>query len=239
MSLLNWEKASENLSINEKVVLLSNTLFNIFCNYVPKKIVKCSYRDPPWITKKIKPKLKNRSKITKGYYRKDQDPTIFAELSRISIECTDLIRNAIIADRTDRRVYWTVLNNFLKNIKIPSVSPILIFGETIANIGEKANIFNEFFAFQCTPFENNSKLPSLLMNTDKRLNIFSIKKEGTASIIKSLNPTKAHGFESISVCMIQLCPSVQIFKASLTQGVFPDTWKMVNIIPVHKKRQNI
>ena len=131
------------------------------------------------------------------------------------------------------------MNNFLKNIKIPSVSPILIFGETIANIGGKANIFYEFFAFQCTPFENNSKLPSLLMNTDKRLNIFSIKKEGTASIIKSLNPTKAHGFESISVCMIQLCPSVQIFKSSLTQGVFPDTWKMVNIIPVHKKRQNI
>ena len=41
--------------------------------------------------------------------------------------------------------------------------------------------------------------------------------------------------------MIQLCgdfftfPLVQIFKSSLSQGVFLDTWKMTNIIPVHKK----
>ena len=41
--------------------------------------------------------------------------------------------------------------------------------------------------------------------------------------------------------MIQLCgdsialPLAQIFKTSLSQGVFPDLWKMVNIIPVHKK----
>ena len=32
ISLFNWEKAFENLSINEKVGLLNNTLFNIFCN---------------------------------------------------------------------------------------------------------------------------------------------------------------------------------------------------------------
>ena len=48
---------------------------------------------PPWITKQINPKLKTRSQITKEYYRKYQDPTTFAELSRISRKCTDLIRN--------------------------------------------------------------------------------------------------------------------------------------------------
>ena len=82
------------LSINEKVGLFNNTLPNIFRNYIPNKIVKCSYRNPPSITKQIKSKLKNRSKITKEYYRKGQDPTIFAELSRISRECTNLTRNA-------------------------------------------------------------------------------------------------------------------------------------------------
>ena len=110
---------------------------NKFCNYIPKKIVKCSYRDPPWKTKQIKSKLKNRSKITKEYYQKGQDPTIFAELRRITRECTDLIRNAktsyiqeksnVLNDkRTDPKGYWAVLNNFLNNSKIPSVPPILI-----------------------------------------------------------------------------------------------------------------
>ena len=61
----NWKKAFENLSINEKVDLLDATLLNILRNYIPNKIVKCSYRDSPWLTKLIKSKLKEMSKITK------------------------------------------------------------------------------------------------------------------------------------------------------------------------------
>ena len=49
ISLFNWEKTIENISINEKIGLLNNTLLNIFHYYIPKKIVKGSYRDPPWI----------------------------------------------------------------------------------------------------------------------------------------------------------------------------------------------
>ena len=74
ISIFNYEKVFANISINEKVGLLKNTLLNIFRNYIPNKIVKCNYRDPPWITKQIKSKLKNRSIITK-------DPTIFGKLS--------------------------------------------------------------------------------------------------------------------------------------------------------------
>ena len=84
--------------------------------------------------------------------------------------------NVLNEKRTDPKVYWTVLNSFLNNIKIPAVPPILVSGEKIADIVVKANIFNEFFASQCTPFENNNKLPSLLMNTDICLNTVSLRK---------------------------------------------------------------
>ena len=82
--------------MNEKVDLLNATLLNIFSNYIPNKIVKCSYRDPPWLTKLIKSKLKERSKIKKQFSRKDQDPTVFTELNKISSECSHLIINAKI-----------------------------------------------------------------------------------------------------------------------------------------------
>ena len=117
-----------------------------------------------------------------------------------------------------QKSYWVVLNNFLNNTKIPSVPPIPISGETITNIVEKVNIFNEFFASQCTSLENNSKLPLLLINTDKLLNTVSIKKDYITSIIKLLNPTEAQGFDNIFIHMIQLCgdsitlPLVQILK---------------------------
>ena len=61
------------------------------------------------------------------------------------------------------------------------------------------------------------------------------------SIIKSLNPTKAHRFDTNSIRMTQLrvdsipLPLAQIIKSALSQSVFPDGWKMANIIPVCKK----
>ena len=64
--LLIWEKAFENLSINEKVNLLNNTLFNIFCKYIPNKLVNCSYRNSLWITKQIKSKLRKDQKSIIG-----------------------------------------------------------------------------------------------------------------------------------------------------------------------------
>ena len=72
--------------------------------------------------------------------------------------------------RTYPKVYWTVSNNFLHNIKIPSVPPVFIYGETITNIVGEVNILNDFFCFPVYfSMENSSKLPSLLMT---RLNSF-------------------------------------------------------------------
>ena len=67
--------------------------------------------------------------------------------------------NALNDKNTDPKVYWIILNIILHNIKIPSITPILACGKTITNIVEKANLFNNFFASQCTPLENTRKLP--------------------------------------------------------------------------------
>ena len=62
-----------------------------------------------------------------------------------------------------------------------------------------------------------------------------------SKIIKNLNPNKAHGHDNISVKMIQMCgdtiipPLTLIFDSAIKSGLFPDSWKKGNIIPVHKK----
>ena len=72
ISNFNWNKAFENLAIDEKVALLNQTLLNIFRNYIPNKKIKCDYRQPPWMTNKAKNLLKERSKLTKYFYRNGQ-----------------------------------------------------------------------------------------------------------------------------------------------------------------------
>ena len=47
ISNFDWNKAFENLSVDEKVYFLNKTLLNIFRNYISNKKNKCEYRQPP------------------------------------------------------------------------------------------------------------------------------------------------------------------------------------------------
>ena len=70
VSNFNWNRAFENLSVDEKVEPLNETLLNIFWNCIPNKKIKCDYCRPPWMTDNIKKSLKQRSKLTKIFYKK-------------------------------------------------------------------------------------------------------------------------------------------------------------------------
>ena len=72
VSNFNWNRTFENLSVDEKIELLNETLLNIFWNYIPNKKIKCDYRQPPWMTDNIKKSLKQRSKLTKIFYKNGQ-----------------------------------------------------------------------------------------------------------------------------------------------------------------------
>ena len=70
ISNFDWNKAFENLSIDEKVDFLNKTLLNIFRNYIPHKNIKCDYQQPPWMTDNIKKSLKERCKLTIFFLQK-------------------------------------------------------------------------------------------------------------------------------------------------------------------------
>ena len=70
ISNFDWNRAFENLSVDEKVYFLNKTFFllNSFRNYIPNKKIKCDYGQPPWMTDNIK----ERCKLTKSFYKNGQ-----------------------------------------------------------------------------------------------------------------------------------------------------------------------
>ena len=58
------------------------------------------------------------------------------------------------------KAYWSILKTFCNSKKILVISPLLIDDKFVTDMKAKANIFNKFFAEQCTPLKNESKLPS-------------------------------------------------------------------------------
>ena len=91
------------------------------------------------------------------------------------------------------KTYWSIINKLLSNKKVPIIPPILVNGELVSDFKQKANIFNNHFAFLCTPIKNGSKLPNFSYKTEKRLTSFDIKDDDIILIRGNLNVNKAHG----------------------------------------------
>ena len=112
----------------------------------------------------------------------------------------------------------------------------------VTDIQKKANVFNKFFAEQCTPLDTNSSLPvNQLFLTQSRLTSLDLDDDELLKIIRALNINKAHVHDDISIRMIKICdkslikPLMLIFKKSIRSSYYPNIWKKSNIIPVHKK----
>ena len=96
------------------------------------------------------------------------------------------------------------------------------------DIQAKANIFNTFFADQCTPLKNNSMLPTnQLFVTQARLGSLYFNKGKILKIIRALNMNKTHVHDDISIRMIKICdesllkPLFILFKNSLKIILLP------------------
>ena len=139
---------------------------------------------------------------------------------------------------TAPKTYLTITNHLLYNKKIPARPPLLADGSFVSDFNKKANLFKKFFSSICTPIKNASTLPYFSYRTKGRINSFHATEKDVLLIIKSLDPTKAHGCDSLSVRMIKICkesitiPLKIIFKESLKNGVFSEIRKRANVVPV-------
>ena len=143
---------------------------------------------------------------------------------------------------TSSKCYWSLLKTLLNGKKIPCIPPLFHGDKYIVGFQEKSEIFNSFFADQCSPISNGSVLPSELpLRTDSTLSTCHFAKEYILRIINNLDPNKAHGHDKISTRMLKICgdsicrPLNIIFKTCLRTGKFPLEWKKANIVPIHKK----
>ena len=193
------------MDVNQKVHLFNQTIKNITCNFKPHETVTCDNRDPLWINSKIKGLIQEKNIAKKCYFLNNKDIQLFRRFQCIQNLLTATIEKSkeqfysristklmdpIISSKT----YRSILKTFLNNKKILCIPPIYHNDNHITDFKEKAQIFNEFFANQCTLVKNSSKLPTnSFKRTNNLLSTISFTKDDIAKIIKNLNPNKAHG----------------------------------------------
>ena len=215
-------------------------------------VITCNDKKPPWLSKEIKNANHRKSRALRNFLQRGRRESDKLVLKSTTEEYSNLVssskekylsrlgaklNNPLIAPKT----YWSVLNNFLGKRKIPLIPPLLFNGLFVTDFKCKANMFNNFFANQCKVIENSSALPLFSPVVNSNLDHLIVDPLDIISIIKSLKPNKAHGWDEISVRMVSICgekivpPLMLIFSKCIATSTYPEIWKKANVAPVHKK----
>ena len=161
--------------------------------------------------------IENKNKIHKSYQRFKSNSQLLSKLNLLQDHLYLLINKSkqnyysgvaskLTNVQINSRIYWSLLNRFLNNKKIPLIPPLFHKNKFVTDFKEKAGLFNAFFAKQCSLIKNSSKLPSHLHYLNGNcLSSVSFSQDDIARIIKNLDPNKAHGHDNISIRMLKIC----------------------------------
>ena len=226
MNEFNYERAFFNLDTNGMVSIFNTTIKNKMANFIPQETIICDNRNPPWIINRIKQLIYERNSLYK-VCRISNDPQIFEKLTflrkklHLTIEESkdtyySVLSTKLVKQKSNRKIYWSVLIRFLNNKKIPCISSLFHENKVVTDLRKKADIFNSFFAKQCSLINRDSSLPSkIIKKTDNSLYSVKFSTENMLRIINKLDSNKAHGHDEISIRMLKICgssPSVDLYK---------------------------
>ena len=86
---------------------------------------------------------------------------------------------------TSTKTYWPIVKSFLYNKKILCIPPLFYQNRYITKYKDKAELFNNFFANQCSLIKNSSLLPSVLFKrTENVISFIDVGSDGIVKIIQ-------------------------------------------------------
>ena len=120
---------------------------NIFNNFVPTRILKFDHNKLVWMNNKIISCLKKISKLLKNIRT---TPQVIIKICWLiqQLNAPDSLQkprekkltrlSARLKDsNTAPKTYWSILNQFLHNKKMPNIPAILVNGQVVSNFSEK------------------------------------------------------------------------------------------------------
>ena len=252
LSNIDWDEKFNNSHVDEMVKVFTSAVIEFVTRYIPHKIIKIDDRDPPWITCEIKTAVKRKHRVFNKYVKRGRKPEHWEYVKLVRNATCRMITNARetyfqnlgkkLSDPSNGiKAYWSTLNKIINRKKTSNIPPLLENGIFVTNFQNKADIFNDLFVKQCSELDNGSKLPPFRAKCMEAFETVDIDSAKVLQTIRSLDCNKAHGWDDISIVMSKMCdyavvpPLCLIYVQCLETGSYPQTWKMANVLPVHKK----
>ena len=225
-------------------------------NFIPLRKIK-GKSSPPWITGHILYMIRKKETLRKKL-RSSSSSFLIAKFKQLRLAVKRLISESraryfesLEQDiQSNPKRFWSAFKLSNKASSVPQQVSILstihdtVTGKPVRKLVsspvEIAEAFNNHFTsiFSSDTVEPRPQLPP---TSGSEFSEISLSPCEVVAALRSLDVTKATGPDEISARLLketadQIAPSLTLlYNQSLNAGVFPDEWKLANIVPVFKK----
>ena len=200
----------------------------------------------PWMDQETLIVVKNKRKLWKKfkYCRSPENKNKYEEAKKTANEKVkeakiNYEKNIALKMKDDSKIFWKFVQSKTK-IKEDIQCIIEENGEIHSENKEKAELLNTFFTSVFTN-EDSETIPVFPIRTNKKLEEINIDDIEVQKLLERVKETKSPGPDELhpkfvkETAKVLTTPISILFRKSLAEGKLPDTWKVANITPIHKK----
>ena len=217
--------------------------------FVPSRKFQQRPHSSPWFSPACAAAIAHRNHFFR-VYQCEQTAESKQRFRRSANECKRVIESAklqymeqtherIASQKIGSRDFWRIYNSVANKGK-SSVPPLINGPEVLTSSSDKAEFFAQQFSKNSTLDDTGHPLSAFESRTDVVLDTVHITSRMVASVIQSLDASKATGPDGIPVVVLQkCCPELspilsKLFNKLLAESCYPPCWKVPDVIAAFK-----
>ena len=245
-------------NINDLIEIFYETLYNNLNACVPSKMVKIRPRDKPGMTGFVRSLFRKRDRARKiaaqtkhpidiAFY-KEARKLARKEWRKAKKEYLTKIQAKLNDPQLKAKTYWKLLKSDFLSSNKESVPCLILNDQVFSSAQAKAELFNKHFAAQSmVDISAEPQLPEFENTINVNIDKIETTVEEVYAILRKLKVGKANGPDDINNIVLSYCasplaePLTHNINESLSLGLFPDIWKIANVVPIfkHGDRENV
>ena len=223
--------------------------------FIPSKCLTVRTSDPVWWTPECCAAASARNKAWKKARQVPHDPALHQAYVDVCRKAASVLQSAERSYKTSVRkklstgglrdkAWWSTVKRAGGNMNHSDI-PLLVDpnGQEHISGKEKADCLGSFFARKCSVEGDltTDSAPDFPPRCQTVLNKIHFRAAAVRRQLRCLDPSKASGPDGISSRVLKECakelakPLARLFNSCLQHGCQPASWKLANVVPIHKR----
>ena len=248
-----WDEITDN-NIHTAVSNFSDAILSAAKTAIPTKTLRSRSADKPWVNCELKRNIRKRDTLFRhakktgsdfDWHKWRQQRNLVTKLNKYLHSQFILSQvNKLVNKKQNPQAYFQTLGNLTGRKHAQPIPPLVKpDGETVTDDKDKALLLNDYFASQTQlDLSTEQTLPNLHARSVPALDTIQVNEREVLSLINSLDPNKSTGPDEIPTKWLKFAavlisePMTKLFNKSLSEGIFPNTWKTAIIKPIFKNK---